>query len=374
MAPFWLALPGFIIWVCILFLPWRPWSTRESLEATAGSGDDDLSRVTVLIPARNEEKTIARTLLSLAGQGHNHRIILIDDQSTDNTVAEARKLELKNLMILEGQPLPEGWTGKLWALQQGLEHAQTGQLLLLDADIELVPGTLAALLDKLEKDNLQMVSLMAFLRMESFWEKLLMPAFIYFFKLLYPFRLSNSDSKLIAAAAGGCILIRKEMLNTIGGFAVLRNALIDDCTLARCVKNHGGKTWLGLTHSARSHRQYNDLKTIWDMVARTAYTQLHYSVGLLVVCSLLLLTAYLLPLITLFVAGKTGILLAVTSLAIMAGTYLPTLTYYNINIFWAFSLPAIATLYLLMTWASAIRYWRGTSAIWKERSYDNQGI
>ena len=374
MAPFWLALPGFIIWVCILFLPWRPWSTRESLEATAGSGDDDLSRVTVLIPARNEEKTIARTLLSLAGQGRNHRIILIDDQSTDSTVAEARKLELKNLMILEGQPLPEGWTGKLWALQQGLEHAQTGQLLLLDADIELVPGTLAALLDKLEKDNLQMVSLMAFLRMESFWEKLLMPAFIYFFKLLYPFRLSNSDSKLIAAAAGGCILIRKEMLNTIGGFAVLRNALIDDCTLARCVKNHGGKTWLGLTHSARSHRQYNDLKTIWDMVARTAYTQLHYSVGLLVVCSLLLLTAYLLPLISLFVAGKTGVLLAVTSLAIMAGTYLPTLTYYNINIFWAFSLPAIATLYLLMTWASAIRYWRGTSAIWKERSYDNQGI
>lgn len=371
MAPFWFALPGLMIWVCILFFPWRSWSTRESLEAATG-GDEDLSRVSVLIPARNEETTITRTLRSLAGQGHNHKIILIDDQSTDNTQIAARGLELENLEIIEGKPLPEGWTGKLWALQQGLDQVKTSHILLLDADIELMPGTLAALLAKLENDDLHLISLMALLRMESFWEKLLMPAFIYFFKLLYPFQLSNSGSKLIAAAAGGCILIRTEMLHAIGGFAVLKNALIDDCTLARYVKEKGGRTWLGLTHSARSHRQYHDLKTIWDMVARTAYTQLRYSAVVLAGGTLLLFAAYLLPIISLFLAGITAPLLAITSLAIMWGTYMPVLTYYNLSIFWGIFLPVIAALYLMMTWTSAIRHWKGTGAIWKERYYGKQ--
>ena len=371
MSAFWFALPGFLVWVCILFLPWRPWSTRESLEATTGQ-DADLSRVTVLIPARNEASTIARTLLSVAGQGRGHKIVLIDDQSTDNTSGAARGLELDILKIIEGRPLPAGWIGKLWALQQGLSHVRTDYVLLLDADIELIPGTLPSLLAKLEQDELQMVSLMAYLRMDSFWEKLLMPAFIYFFKFLYPFRLSNSGSRQVAAAAGGCILIRSEMLNAIGGFEALRNALIDDCTLARQVKNRGGRTWLGLTHSARSHRQYHDLKTIWDMVARTAYTQLHYSLLLLAACTLLLSVTYLFPLLSLFSGENAAILLALASLAMMWGTYIPTLTYYNLSIFWAVLLPVIALLYLMMTWASAVRYWQGTSAVWKERAYDKQ--
>lgn len=372
MGPLWFALPGFVIWVGILFLPWRPWSTRESLEAKT-SMDNDLSRVTVLIPARNEGSTIARTLLSVAGQGNGHRIILIDDQSTDNTSIEARRLELDNLKIIEGRALPAGWTGKLWALQQGLAHVRTAYILLLDADIELIPGTLSALLAKLEQDNLQMISLMAFLRMESFWEKLLMPAFIYFFKFLYPFHLANAGSRHIAAAAGGCILVRSETLNAIGGFEVLRNALIDDCTLARHVKNQGGKIWLGLTHSARSHRQYHGLKIIWEMVARTAFTQLRYSLNLLAACTLLLGATYLLPVVSLFSGDKTALFLAATSLAIMWGTYIPTLTYYNLSVFWAVLLPVIALLYLAMTWTSAIRYWKGTSAIWKERSYEKPG-
>ncbi|MEJ2761734.1 MAG: glycosyltransferase, partial [Gammaproteobacteria bacterium] len=221
MDPAWFALPGCLIWIAILVLPWRPWSARESLDGDT-SLPDDLDDVTVLIPARNEQDCIARTLRSVAAQGRGHRIILIDDQATDATVAEAAGLNLAGLRILPGQTLPPGWTGKLWALEQGRREAATDYLLLLDADIELLPGTLPALRAKLRSEGRQLVSLMAFLRMQNFWEKLLMPAFIYFFKLLYPFHLSNSGSRFTAAAAGGCILIESRALAAAGGFAAIR--------------------------------------------------------------------------------------------------------------------------------------------------------
>ena len=198
----WLVLPGLCIWTTILLLPWRPWSTSESLEATSGS-TTDLSEITILIPARNEAPYILTTLRSLSAQGPNHKIILIDDGSTDNTATLAGSLQLPNMNIINGKPLASGWSGKLWALEQGRLQADTKYLLLLDADIRLEPGLVPALLNKLKQDELQFISLMAFLRMETMWEKMLMPAFIYFFKLLYPFRLSNSASRLVAAAAGG---------------------------------------------------------------------------------------------------------------------------------------------------------------------------
>jgi hopene-associated glycosyltransferase HpnB len=367
----WLVLPGCLIWTGILLLPWRPWSTRETLDADP-SLPDDLQGVTVIIPARNEEECIGRTLKSVAAQGRGHEILLVDDQSTDATVAEARNLGLTNLRILQGTALPPDWTGKLWALEQGRGAAANDYLLLLDADIELLPGTLPALLEKLRSERRQMVSLMAFLRMHSRWEKLLMPAFIYFFKLLYPFHLSNSGSRFSAAAAGGCILIESRALAAAGGFAAIRDALIDDCRLARLVRKAGGSTWIGLTHSARSHRHYESLRVIWDMVARTAYTQLHYSPWLLGLCTLLMTAAFIAPIAALFTGEGTTVMTGAFSLVLMWISYLPTLKYYNISASWALALPAVGTLYLLMTWSSAIRHWKGSSAVWKDRVYDRQ--
>ena len=367
----WLALPGLVIWASILLLPWRPWSTQEALEADS-SCSPDLSQVTVLIPARNEQDVIAQTLVALTQQGQGHKIILIDDQSSDNTVAVASKLDLDNLSSIKGLPLASGWSGKLWALEQARHHADTDYLLLLDADIELKPGTLAALLAKIKTDQRQLVSLMAFLRMENFWERLLMPAFIYFFKLLYPFRLSNSGSTLVAAAAGGCILISKQALDGIGGFSAIRDALIDDCCLARKVKQAGNRTWIGLSHSAVSLRQYPTLQTIWQMVARTAFTQLQYSTLLLGLCTLLLIAAFILPLAALFSQEPVTIVLALISLALMLASYLPTLKFYDVNIFWGLTLPIAGVLYLLMTWCSATHHWRGRGSIWKDRTYTRQ--
>ncbi len=371
MDPLWYALPGLVIWTSILLLPWRPWSTRESLDADKEIVAD-LNRVSILIPARNESTCIARTLNSVACQGAVCKIVLVDDESTDDTVAIANNLNIGNLQIISGQPLPEGWSGKLWALEQGRKLINSEFTLLLDADIELLPGTIAALLRKADEADLQLVSLMALLRMESFWEKLLMPAFIFFFKLLYPFRLSNSGNRLIAAAAGGCILVRTDTLQDIGGFSTLRGALIDDCTLAGLIKNNNGRIWIGLTHSAISHRQYRHLQPIWSMVTRTAFTQLRFSTLLLVLCTLLMLMAFVLPVFALFCSDNAGILAALLTLFIMWGIYFPVLRYYRLSPLWVLLLPVVGTLYLCMTWSSAIRHWRGTSAKWKDRIYSRQ--
>ena len=371
MNPVWLVLPGLFIWGIILLLPWRPWSTRESLDADPGL-TTDLSGVTVLIPARDEARYIVETLTSVARQGRGHNILLIDDGSSDGTAAVAESLKLANLKIINGAPLAPGWSGKLWALEQGRQAAESEFLLLLDADIKLNPGLLPALLGKLQQDDLSMVSLMAFLRMQTAWEKMLMPAFIYFFKLLYPFRLSNSRSRLIAAAAGGCILIDRQVLEEIGGFAILKGALIDDCSLARQVKDNGHTTWTGLTHSVLSQRHYDDLHSIWSMVARTAFTQLRYSTLLLLLCTFLMLSAFVLPLAGLFTGHAACTILSCLTLLLMAGSYFPTLKYYGVNIFWAATLPVTGLLYLLMTWWSAFNHWRGIGAAWKGRRYSEE--
>ena len=368
MDPVWLVVPGLCIWGIILLLPWRPWSTRESLDAAPGVSGD-LSGITALVPARNEARYIVDTLRSLAEQGNNHRILLIDDESNDATVAQAESLNLTNLQIIKGAPLAPGWSGKLWALEQGRQTADTKYLLLLDADIKLKPGLLPVLLAKLEQDDLRLVSLMAFLRMETIWEKMLMPAFIYFFKLLYPFHLSNSPSRLVAAAAGGCILIDRQTLDDIGGFTALKGELIDDCALARRVKDTGSATWTGLTHSAISQRHYDDLNSIWVMVARTAFTQLRYSTSLLIVCTFLMLSAFALPLAGLFSSVPAGVVFSCIIFLLMTISYFPTLKYYGVHALWAVTLPVTGLLYLLMTWWSAINHWRGIGASWKGRTY-----
>ena len=236
-----LALVGTFFWILIVVLPWRPWSTREYLDGVPEDCIEDLGNITVLIPARNEAGVIQETLNGIRSQGKNISVIVVDDQSEDDTARLAKTFDDIRVKVVQGVPLPEGWSGKLWALEQGFKHIQTPLVLLLDADIFLKPGIVAKLQKEMMQKRVHLISLMAYLRMVSTWEKLLMPAFIYFFKLLYPFRLSNSNTRWVAAAAGGCILIRTDMLRAIGGFSSVRGALIDDCALARKVKSMGGQ-------------------------------------------------------------------------------------------------------------------------------------
>jgi hopene-associated glycosyltransferase HpnB len=366
----WLALPGAVIWGAILVLPWAPWRIREVLEPVA-SALEDLSDVTVLIPARNEARTLPGTLQALARQGPGLRVVVTDDQSEDETMAVASSVSGPQIIVIRGAPLPQGWTGKLWALEQARAHATTPLLLLLDADIELAPGMIAALRAKLRADRLHLVSLMARLHVESLWEKLLIPAFVYFFKLVYPFALANDPRwPGVAAAAGGCILVDGQMLGELGGFGALRDALIDDCTLAARVKAHGGHTWIGLSQSARSVRRYDTLRPLWDMVARSAFAQLRCSWLLLLGLSALFAVAFWLPVFcALGAASAPAASLAIVALAAMSCSYLPMLKFYRLSPAWALAMPLIGTIYLAMTWSSAWRWWRGHGATWKGRSY-----
>ena len=372
MSTMWLffALTGAVIWAVIWVLPWRPWGIRESLDAEGAVSPENMENITALIPARNERETIPYTLKGLESQGRGIRIILVDDQSEDGTADYAKQAMGGRIQVLEGRPLPRGWSGKLWALEQGRPYVKTPLMLLIDADIELRPGIIACLRALMAERECAFVSLMADLRMVGFWERLLMPAFIYFFKMLYPFHLSNKPSSRVAAAAGGCILLKTELMDEIGGFGALRDELIDDCSLARKVKRRGYRTWIGLTHSVRSLRPYSQLGTIWDMVARTAYTQLHYSFTLLLLCSALLIATFCLPIITLILGAGPAKWLSAITLVAMILSYMPTVRYYGLPLWWVPALPFASFLYLCMTWTSAFRYWGGKRSQWKGRVYE----
>jgi len=372
-AYFYPALAGAILWFGLLLAPFRPWGTRERLETSGETPAADLSTVAVLIPARDEAAVIGRTIASLGQQGRDLSVILIDDQSGDGTAESARAAAPPSLSleILTGAPLEAGWAGKMWALEQGRRRAGRPLILLLDADIALRPGAIAALLAKKRETGAALVSLMAELSMANAIERLLMPAFVYFFKLVYPFALSNGHTRLVAAAAGGCVLIERAVLEEIGGFSALKGAIIDDCALARAVKASGRRTWIGLTHAAQSLRGYGSLAPLWRMVARSAYTQLGYSPLLLALASLLLALAFWMPIVALVAFPAIDAkLIAAAGLLAMAASYLPTLRYYGRSPLWAAALPLIGTLYLAMTWGSAIDYYRGRRTAWKGRVYD----
>ena len=377
MAILWsgLAAAGAAIWLCILLLPWQPWRVRERLEPE--TADDaaqiGLEDLTVLIPARDEAVVIGETLAALGDQGPGLRVVLVDDRSSDNTAAVAKRAapESLSLDVYTGAPLADGWTGKLWALEQGRCRIETPLALLLDADITLGPGMVRALLAKREESGAALVSVMAALRMQGGWERLLLPAFIFFFRLLYPFHLANKPGRWVAAAAGGCVLIETSALAKIGGFGAIRGALIDDCALARAVKDSGLQTWVGVTSGATSHRAYPTLGVVWRMVARTAYTQLRYSPALLLLCTLLMALSFWAP-----IAGLAGPISAQIAAAVglvaMAVCYLPTLLYYRLSPGWALTMPLIGTLFLSMTWHSALRDWGGRRSEWKGRVYGRE--
>jgi hopene-associated glycosyltransferase HpnB len=364
-------------WVFVLIAPPQAHRLRERLEAAAAA-PDDLSPVAVLIPARNEADAIGRAIRSLVDQGRGLEVIVVDDESTDGTAAAARAaaadadpaLELK---VVAGQALPAGWAGKLWALEQGLASVARPYVLLLDADIELAPRLVPTLLRAARERDASLVSLLAQLHCATFWERLLTPAFVFFFKLLYPFAWSNDPARRTAAAAGGCMLVRTDALRAIGGFAPIRGALIDDCTLAAALKRARPPIWLGVSRSVRSLRVYRELRDFWRMVSRSAFTQLEYSVVWLLIATTAMAVTLLVP-----VAGAvTGLtygepLLATVSLAAwlaMSAAYGPVVLFYRLPAAWTLTLPLAGALFVAMTWSSALGYWRGTRASWKARDY-----
>ncbi|ROO30046.1 glycosyltransferase [Salinisphaera japonica] len=366
----WLAVASLVIWLGVVLQPWLPWLMRERFAAEPRDAEGaDLSDTTVIVPARNEAESIHETLAALRAQGQGLSVILVDDNSTDGTADIARASGLERLHVLTGAPLADGWTGKLWALEQARQHVTTPRVVLLDADIKIAPGTIAGLKHKAIAEDRALVSLMAHLRMASLAEKLLIPAFIYFFKLLYPFALSNAGSRWIAASAGGCVLIERATLSRIGGFGALHDAIIDDCTLARCVRNAGGRTWVGVTRSAISLRGYDDISGIHGMVARSAYSQLRYSRWLLGICTVAMIVMFWVPPVALLVGGPVTDALGALAWILMAISYLPTLLFYRQAGAWALAMPIIGTVYLVMTWSSAARYWRGLRSAWRGRDY-----
>jgi len=359
-----------IVWCLALLLPSRPFGMRERLEPSKPDVAD-LDDITVLIPARNEAATIQRTLVAVGDQRGAAPVVIIDDQSTDATARVARET-LNTATVVTGEPPPPGWIGKVWALEQGLRTVQTPFVLLLDADIELRPGIIAALKNKVVHERLAMVSLLAYLNTQRFWERILMPAYVYFFKFMYPFALVNSVSSRTAAAAGGCILIRREVVEEIGGFASLKAAIIDDCTLAKQVKAAGHGIWLGVSKSVISHREYANWADILNLVTRSAFAELKFSTLRLLLCTLAMLWLFIcVPLVLLIYSGVPAYIAAAGMLA-MFMTYVPVLRFYKLWAGRALTLPLVALLYLAMTWHSAVRYWFGTRTVWKDRYYESR--
>ncbi|MEF8794413.1 glycosyltransferase [Thiohalorhabdus sp.] len=364
---------GAAVWVGLWAFPGQPWRARPRLEADSEMAGADLSDITAVIPARDEAPYIGTALASLAAQGEGLAIVVVDDHSRDGTAEAARAAGEAELAVVPGEPLPEGWSGKVWALEQGRARTWGRYLLLMDADIEMAPGMLAVLRDRLEHEGAGLVSLMAALRTEGKWERLLILPFLFFFRVLYPFdRVSRRDSR-VAAAAGGCLLLDRQALEDAGGFAPLRSAVIDDCALARRIKDQGYPLWLGLTRSVRSLRPYQRLGEVWAMVARTAFTQLGYSAALLGLATLAMAAVFWGPSLGLVwgvfggqftwaIGGALGILA-------MAAVYSPTLAFYGRSRWWSLTLPLAGTLFLAMTWTSAWRYWRGVRSRWKGRTY-----
>ncbi len=391
-----IAYLSLLIWICLWLFWGRFWHTEKLTSTQLATTANSYPSVWVIIPAKDEAETIAQCLQSVLSQDYAGKlnVVLVDDQSDDDTAQIASKAAASlgkqdQFDLLSGQSLPPNWKGKLWALQQGIDSVQTSlektsqqndraklapeYFLLTDADIQHHPLSLQELVSKAETEKLDLVSLMVLLRCQSFWEKLLIPAFVFFFRLLYPFWLANKSDSFVSAAAGGCILIRASTLQEIDGFNGLKDALIDDCSLAKQVKSRGKKTWLGLTNKTISLRPYDSLKSIWDMVSRTAFNQLGYSWLLLMLTVVGLGLVYIMP----WWAIAQGIitknmeltLLGLLIWVLMSVAYYPLIRLYNISPGWSFLLPAIAFIYSLMTIDSAIKHSQGKGGAWKGRTY-----
>lgn len=356
-----------LTWVYLLLGHGRFWSAGPVL---APRGLKAAPALDVVVPARDEAEGVAAALRSLLAQDYpgTLRVFLIDDGSTDGTGAIARGIADPRLVVIDGAARPAGWSGKLWAVSQGVAGGAAPLVLLTDADIVHAPLHLATLAAKLEADGLDMVSEMVELRCASLAERALVPAFVFFFQLLYPFARVNDPRSRTAAAAGGTILLRRAALERIGGIGALRGALIDDVALAAAIKP-GGPIYLGHSRLARSVRPYPGAADIWRMVARTAYVQLRFSPWLLVGTVLGLALVWLAPpALALFGHGAARWMGAM-AWAGSALCYVPTLRRFRQSPLWALGLPGIAVFYLAATIGSAVDHHRGRGVVWKRRAY-----
>lgn len=325
--------------------------------------------VAAVVPARDEAEVIERSVRSLAAQDYagSFRIIIVDDSSSDGTGRLVRSLSLPRVQLEAGSPIAPGWTGKLWALSQGIEIAGSSPryLWLTDADIEHAPDTLRMLVSSAEAGGLSLASLMAKLRCESAAERMLIPAFVFFFQMLYPFAKVNGPTGL-GGAAGGCMLVRRRSLEAAGGIETIRNALIDDCALGALLKREG-RIWLGLTDRSRSIRRYDSFRAVAAMISRSAYAQLGFSPFLLVATIVGLGLVYAAPpLLTLFGNGFSR-LAGASAWILMAIAFQPMLAFYRRSPMWGLALPAIAAFYAGCTLLSAWQHVRGRGGTWKGR-------
>jgi hopene-associated glycosyltransferase HpnB len=376
-----------IAWAYLLAGHGGYWRTSERLPP-ASADPATWPSVAAVVPARNEAAVLPGTLPSLLGQEYpgDFRVVVVDDDSSDGTASVARALSQptgpERIRVVAGHPTPPGWAGKVWAMEQGLRAAgDAGYILFTDADISYAPGTVAALVRAAEADDRGIVSQMALLRAGAFWERLLVPAFVYFFAQLYPFQRVNRPGARTAAAAGGCMLVRRGTLDAAGGLERIRGARIDDVALGRLLKGPpvSARCWLGLTTSVVSRRPYPRLAGLWDMIARSAYTQLRYSPAVLAGTLVGLLWLYALPPAAALAGlawlaaggGPTAAWLATAGLAgwaIMTVSYVPTLRLYRLSPWRAPGLPLIAVMYAAMTADSARRYHLGRGGQWKGRT------
>ncbi len=375
-----LSLFSFAVWIWLAGLRGGFWRLREWLPE--GLTPTPVPAVAVLIPARNEAETVGAAVKSMLAQNYQGAVTVtvIDDESTDGTADAARDAavgtEGERLRIITGTPPREGWTGKLWALDQGLAKLpsmhRVPYVLFIDADTVHGPETLSRLVAKAQAEGRDLVSLMVRLSCESRWERLLIPAFVFFFRMLYPFARVNGTGP-VAAAAGGCVLIRREALKSSGGLGVIRGAVIDDCALAAAIKRTGGRLWLGLSRESTSLRRYAHLGEAWDMVRRSAFTQLRHSILALLVTLFGLAVVIVAPPLV-FVSWPLhndilAALVAGSAWVLMAAVYLPSIRFYGLGPAYALALPLAAALFGLMTLDSARVHWQGDGARWKDRSY-----
>jgi hopene-associated glycosyltransferase HpnB len=373
-----LAFVPLAVWLYLLFGRGMFWCLRERDDDDIQLRSVQLPAVVAVVPARDEADVIATAITSLLTQDYGGplRVVLVDDGSSDGTADVARQAALAGgaadrFEVLSGSDRPTGWTGKLWAMNQGLAHATRNAppeyVLFTDADIAHARDNIGRLVARAETGRLLLVSLMAKLKCGTGVEKLLIPAFVFFFAMLFPFSWVNNSARKTAAAAGGCMLVRREALEVAGGLEKIAGAIIDDCALARLLKLQG-PIRLDLTERARSLRPYGDVSEIGNMVARSAYAQLRYSPLLLSGTVLGMAIVYAAPVLFAVVGhGLAGIAGALTWV-LMALLFRPMLRFYRLSPLWGLALPLMGALYAVFTLQSAVQHWRGRGGMWKGRA------
>jgi hopene-associated glycosyltransferase HpnB len=394
-----LGIIALAIWLHLFF--GRGWFWRVAkVDADRGAGEilGEWPSVIAMVPARNESETIERVVTGLVQQDYPgaFSVVVVDDHSEDATASIAQRVAAENgvkvrVRVVNASEPPEGWTGKLWALNEGMSHEGATQAgashgaglraapetpefyWFTDADVSHAPHTLRRLVGRAERERLDLVSLMVLLQAKTLPERALIPAFLYFFLMLYPPRWIADEELGTAGAAGGCILLRAKALAGMGGFAAIRGEVIDDCALAGAVKLSGGRVWMGLTRKSVSLRAYGTFGEVRDLIARTAFTQLRYSVPMLAGTLLGMFLTYVAPVLLLFAHDSTAQALGFAAWLLMTLSFLPTVRFYRLSAGWAAVLPLTAVFYTCATWLSAVRYWMGKGGLWKGRAQAPKG-